>query len=423
MQPNAPAAPHGQPTADSHSLRLFVFALFFIFGGMTSLNDVLIPKLKGLFALSNGEAMLVQSAFFIGYLIFSVPAGFLVARLGYLRTATVGLLVMAAGALLFVPAAASSQFAAFLGALLVLAAGITIIQVVANPLISMLGPPATASSRLTFAQAFNSVGTTVFPYMGAWLILGSVSQVDEKTLSGAALAAFQATEARVIGHAYVGLAIVMVIVALLVWLQRDKLHGDRSAAINPLDALDLLKRPRFAFGMACIFLYVGAEVTIGSMMVGYLMQPTTLGLSAEAAGKHLAFYWGGAMVGRFVGGALLRLASPGKILAGAAIAALALLAISANSVGLVSGWSLLAVGLVNSIMFPTIFTWASEGLGDRTAEGSGLICVAIVGGAVIPPLTGRFADATSLAMALAIPAISYAGITAFGIYARRPAAA
>jgi len=409
--------------ATGRGLRMFVFALFFIFGGLTSLNDVLIPKLKGLFSLTYGEVMLVQSAFFIGYLLVSIPAGFLVARIGYMRAAVSGLLLMAAGCLLFLPAAAASQFVAFLGALLVVAAGITIVQVVANPLISILGRAETAHSRLTFAQAFNSLGTTVFPYVGASLILGSVATVDEKSLTGDALAAFQAVEARVISHTYIGLAIALVLVAALVWIRRNQLTNDRSDAINPLAALDLLRRPRFAFGMACIFLYVGAEVAIGSMLVNYLVQPTTLALTPESAGKHLAFYWGGAMIGRFIGAGVLRLVSPGKVLAGAAFCVLALLALSANSVGALAGWSLLAVGLFNSIMFPTIFSLASEGLGLRTAEGSGLICVAIVGGAVVPPVVGGVADAASLAMALAIPAICYTGIAAFGIYARNSAEA
>ena len=415
---SAAAPPQGRG-----SLRLFVFALFFTFGGITSLNDVLIPKLKELFSLDYGTVMLVQSAFFIGYLVVSIPAGFIVARLGYMRAAVAGLLTMAAGCLLFSPAAGSALFPAFLGALFILAAGITIVQVVANPLISILGPPETAASRLTFAQAFNSLGTTVFPYVGAVLILGTIAKVDVATLGADALAAYRAQESSVISHTYIGLAIALAAVALLVWLRRNDLPQERAAAVNPLAALDLLRRPRFAFGMACLFLYVGAEVSIGSLLVNYLGQPGTLALDQAAAGKHLAFYWGGAMVGRFVGAGLLRLVSPGKLLATVAAIALILLALSANSAGALSGWSLLAVGLFNSIMFPTIFSLASERLGARTAEGSGLICVAIVGGAILPPVTGLVADATSLAFALIVPACCYLIIAVYGVYARRPATA
>jgi len=413
------AAPPSSATVQGGAeFRAFVFALFFIFGGLTSLNDVLIPKLKHLFSLSYAEVMLVQSAFFIGYLVVSIPAGFLVTRLGYMRSAVVGLVTMALGCLLFLPAAQSSLFIAFLGALFVVAAGITIVQVVANPLISILGPPSTASSRLTFAQAFNSLGTTVFPYVGAALILGSLASVDENSLAPKALAAFRAREAAVVSQTYLGLAVALGLIAAVVWLMRNRLRQGRVESTNPLEALDLLKNRRFAFGMLCIFLYVGAEVAIGSLLSNYLMQPKTLGLDAQAAGKHLTYYWGGAMVGRFIGAGVLRLVSPSKVLAGAATAALILLGISAGTVGLLSGWSLIAVGLVNSIMFPTIFSLANEGLGARTAEGSGLICVAIVGGALIPPFTGYVADLSGLGIALAVPAVCYVVIAWFG--ARSP---
>src|SRR5271167_1674736 len=209
--------------ADAPDLRIFVFALFFIFGGITSLNDVVIPKLKGLFTLKYGEVMLVQSAFFAAYFVFSVPAAVVVRRVGYMRGAVIGLLLMTAGCLLFIPAAAVGVFATFLAALFVLAAGITTIQVVANPLISLLGKPATTSSRLTFAQAFNSLGTTIFPYVGSILILGTLAKIDPKTLSGAALDAFRTAETRVIVHTYVGLAIALGLIAAAVWWRRKAL--------------------------------------------------------------------------------------------------------------------------------------------------------------------------------------------------------
>ena len=406
---------------DAPDLRFFVYGLFFVFGGITSLNDVIIPKLKALFTLSYGEVMLVQSAFFAAYFLVSIPASAIVRKAGYMRTAAVGLVTMTAGCLLFAPAAASGTFLVFLIALFVLATGITVVQVVANPLISLLGPPASAHSRLTFAQAFNSLGTTVFPYFGSILILGGLASVDPKTLQGAALTAFRAAESQVVVKAYVGLAVAILIVAAVVWWRRRRLVEAPADKVNALAAFTLLRRPRFAFGALCIFLYVGAEVAIGSMIVNYLMQATALGLPEQAAGKHVPFYWGGAMVGRFIGAGLLRVVSPGKVLAGVATGAIVLIALSANSLGAVSGYALLAIGLCNSIMFPTIFSLASEGLGRRAAEGSGLICMAIVGGAVIPPLTGHLADLTSLRFALALPALCYLVILAFGVYARRPA--
>ncbi len=408
-----------EPSRSGDDLRIFVFGLFFIFGGITSLNDVLIPKLKGLFSLSYAEVMLVQSAFFAAYFIVSLPAAAIVERIGYMRTASVGLLMMMVGCLLFVPASGSGIFAMFLFALFVLAAGITIVQVVANPLISMLGAPATASSRLTFAQAFNSLGTTVFPYVGAIVILGSLTQIDASTLSGAALNAFRAAETVAIEHAYLGLAAALLIIAGVVWSRRKSLIETPVVPGKLLNAFGLLLRPRFGFGALCIFLYVGAEVAIGSMMVSYLAQPGVMGISEEAAGKHLIYYWGGAMVGRFVGAYFLRIFSPGKVLAFVAAMAIALLLVSAQLDGNTSGWLLLAVGLCNSIMFPTIFSLASQGLGERTAEGSGIICMAIVGGAVVPLLTGHVADLSDLKMALIVPALCYAVIAGFGWYARR----
>ncbi|HUX73818.1 MAG TPA: sugar MFS transporter [Steroidobacteraceae bacterium] len=404
-------------------LRIFVFALFFIFGGITSLNDVIIPKLKALFTLSYADAMLVQSAFFAAYFIISLPAAAVVERFGYMRTAVIGLALMTAGCLLFVPASASGLFGMFLLALFVLAAGITTVQVVANPLISMLGAPATAHSRLTFAQAFNSLGTTVFPYVGSILILGSLVTVVPATLSAGALSAFHVAETRVIEHTYLGLAIALAVVAALVWMHRHRLREEQEPPRNILRAFTLLGRTRFGLGALCIFLYVGAEVSIGSLLVSYLMQPSVLGVAAEEAGKHVPYYWGGAMLGRFIGAYFLRVFSPGKILAAVAGMAMLLLLVSANTAGLCSGWTLLAVGLCNSIMFPTIFSLACEGLGARAAEGSGIICMAIVGGAIIPLITGHTADLSSLKIALAVPALCYAVILAFGVYARYPAGA
>ncbi|MFL6634933.1 MAG: sugar MFS transporter [Massilia sp.] len=422
-QPAGTAQPDGTSAhvnTQVAGLRVFVFALFFTFGGITSLNDVIIPKLKDLFTLSYAQAMLVQSAFFAAYFIVSLPAAAIVQRMGYMRTAVVGLLTMTAGCLLFIPASSSGMFITFLLALFVLAAGITIVQVVANPLISMLGAPATASSRLTFAQAFNSLGTTVFPYVGAILILGSLAHVDQATLSADALAAYRAAESQVVVHTYLGLAVALAIVALLVWTNRKKLVEHPHPESSMWSAFDLLQQPRFAFGTLCIFLYVGAEVAVGSLIVNYLMQHDVLGLGAEAAGKHVPLYWGGAMVGRFLGAYVLRICSPGKVLAGAGAIAALLLLVSATTQGATSGWALLAIGLVNSIMFPTIFTLASEGLGERAAEGSGLICVAIVGGAIVPLITGYAADAAGLRLALAVPALCYLLILAFGWYARKP---
>ncbi len=407
---------------DAPGLQYFVMALFFIFGGITSLNDVIIPKLKELFTLNYTQAMLVQFCFFAAYAIIGIPGAKLVKKIGYMRGAVAGLVTMMAGCLLFIPASQTATYALFLFALFILASGVVIVQVVANPLISLLGPAATSHSRLTFAQAFNSLGTTIFPIVGAALILGSLANVTAAELSGPALREYRQAESEAIWQGYLGLAIAIGVVAFVVWLFRDRLKGEKHEASSGLAGLDLLSRPRFGYGAACIFLYVGAEVAIGSIVINYMMQERVFDQPEEAVGWMIGLYWGGAMIGRFIGSAVLRVMSPGKVLAFNAIGAILLILISANTAGALAGYSLLAVGLMNSIMFPTIFSLACERLGPRAADGSGIINVAICGGAIVPLLFGVVADLTgSLALALAIPAICYAIIAGYGMFARRPA--
>ncbi len=423
IQTNAEVATGADDThIDAPQLQLFVMGLFFIFGGITSLNDVIIPKLKELFTLNYTQAMLVQFCFFFAYAVIGIPGARLIKKIGYMRGAVAGLVTMMLGCLLFIPASQTATYGVFLLAYFVLASGVVIVQIVSNPLISLLGKAETAHSRLTFAQAFNSLGTTVFPYFGSILILGGLAAVTADQLSGVELDAYRTAESQAIVNGYLGIAVALAVVAGVVWMFRNALKGEKHEASEGLAGLDLLKRPRFGFGALCIFLYVGAEVAIGSLIVNYLMQAHVMGLEEQAAGKLIGLYWGGAMVGRFIGSALLRMVSPGKLLATAAIGAITLILISTLTTGAISGYSLLAVGLANAIMFPTIFTLACEKLGARAADGSGIINVAIVGGAVVPLLTGIIADLTgSLALAFVLPMACYAVIAAFGVYARRPA--
>lgn len=407
---------------DAPGLKYFVFALFFIFGGITSLNDVIIPKLKELFTLNYTQAMLVQFCFFAAYLLIGIPGARLVKKIGYMRGAVAGLLLMMLGCLMFIPASQTAVYGLFLFALFILASGVVIVQVVSNPLISLLGPARTVHSRLTFAQAFNSLGTTLFPIAGATLILGSLATVSADQLSGAALDAYRTAESQAIVNGYLGLAVMLALVAAIVWMFRDRLKGERHEASAGLAGLDLLKRPRFGYGALCIFLYVGAEVAIGSLIVSYLMQPHVMALPEQSAGKLIGVYWGGAMIGRVIGSLAMRFVSPGKILAGVACGAIALIVYSTQTTGTNAGYSLLAIGLMNSIMFPTIFSLACEKMGSRAADASGILNVAIVGGAVVPLATGAIADLSgSLAIALALPAICYAVIAAYGVFASRPA--
>lgn len=417
-----PVDDHAAPI-DAPGLNYFVFGLFFIFGGITSLNDVIIPKLKELFTLSWTEAMLVQFCFFAAYAIVGIPGAKLVKKLGYMRGAVAGLVTMMIGCLLFIPASQTATYAIFLFALFILASGVVIVQVVANPLISLLGPARTTHSRLTFAQAFNSLGTTIFPIVGAAVILGSLATVSADQLSGAELQAYQQAESKAIWQGYLGLAALIGVVAFVVWMFRDRLKGEKHEASQGLAGFDLLGRARFGLGALCIFVYVGGEVAIGSVIINYLSQAHVLGQPENVIGWMIGLYWGGAMVGRFIGSYFLRIFSPGKILAFNAIGAILLILISTNTTGEIAAYSLLAVGLMNSIMFPTIFSLACEKLGPRAADGSGIINVAICGGAIVPLLYGVVADATggNLAIAMIIPIICYAIIAGFGIFARRPA--
>lgn len=404
---------------------LVVF-LFFIWGFSTVLVDTVIPKLKALFQLSFAEVMLTQFSFFIAYFLVSVPAGQLIGRIGYIRGIVVGLVVMATGGLMFAPAAALGLYPGFLAALFVLASGITLLQVAANPLIAALGDTAKSHSRLTLAQAFNSLGTTIGPWVGAVLILQGMTELpDASMMTPAALATLRKAEAHAVQLPFIGIAAVLIAVAAVFWLMRHWKGAPQSeqyASHEPTLAF-LRANPRLALGVLSIFMYVGAEVSIGSLLTNYLMQPSTLGLAAVEAGKLVSFYWGGAMVGRFIGSGVLRVASPGKVLAGCALAASLLATVSGLSTGTVAAATVIAIGLMNSIMFPTIFSLAIEGLGASTSRGSGLLCQAIVGGAIVPLVTGWTADHVGLGLALLVPACCYVVIASYGWLARRPASA
>ncbi len=401
----------------------FVVALFFAWGFATVLNDTLIPKLKGLFELSYAEVMLTQFSFFLAYLFFSIPAGLLLSRVGYVRGIVAGLLMMGAGYLLFVPAAVAGAFSGFLAALFIVAGGITILQVAANPLIALLGTSETSHSRLNLAQAFNSLGTMIGPYIGAKLLLSAgVAIPAAARLTPAALAAYRQSEAYALQWPFLAFAGLLAMLALVFWFLRraDLPAVDKAASLGT--TLALLKNPRLAFGMLSIFIYVGAEVSIGSVMTNYLMMPHTLGLAAERAGQMLVFYWGGAMIGRFVGSGVLRFVRAGHALTFCAVVACGLAAASAVGAGAIAAFTLIAIGLFNSIMFPTIFTIAIEGENGDTPQASALLCMSIVGGAVIPLLVGAVADRAGLSLSLFVPAACYVWIAAYGWIGRNPAA-
>ena len=408
-----------QSNSGQSRLIALVMALFFAFGFCTVLVDSIIPKLKATFALSYAEVMLTQFCFFGAYFLISLPAAWLHRRIGYLPGVAVGLLLMALGCLLFTPAANAGVYPGFLLALFILASGVTIVQVAANPLATGAGDPARAPSRLTLAQAVNSLATTVGPIFGALFFLANGLAVpDASTLSAEALAAARQEQAHVFQMPFVFIATALIALALGCWSVR---HWARNAAPSTATAghAGLLTNRRLMFGVVAIFLYVGAEVSIGSSMANYLMLGTTLSAQAQTAGTLVSVYWGLAMVGRFIGAGVMRKANPALVLTLCACGAFAMATTSSASQGTLAAATILSVGLFNSIMFPTIFALAVEGLGARTPQASGIICLAIVGGAIVPLITGAVADHAGLHLALLVPAICYIWIGFYGLYTAR----
>ncbi|MGB3724776.1 MAG: sugar MFS transporter [Glaciecola sp.] len=387
-------------------------SLFFMWGFITCLNDILIPYLKDAFELNYTQAMLIQFCFFGAYFLTSLPAGKLVSKIGYQKGIVVGLLIACLGCLLFYPAASMKLYALFLLALFVLATGITLLQVSANPYVAALGDPSTASSRLTMTQAFNSLGTTVAPFFGAWLLFSNLEHGSS-----------DASEAKV---PYLILAFMLLILAVIfAKLVLPKLHkatlGKDSDDVVDSDALFApLQHKHLRLGMLGIFVYVGAEVAIGSFLVNYLQANGAQQLTEAAASSYLAYYWGGAMVGRFIGAWVMQKLSASVVLGFNAAMAIVLIALSITFSGPIAMWLMLAVGLCNSIMFPTIFSLAIHGLGKQASQASGLLCLAIVGGAIVPLMQGVLADTIGLQASFVLPIFCYAYIVFYGFKGSNP---
>ncbi len=412
----APVASGQQQTGNYTGPLVIVTILFFMWGLLTSLNDVLIPHLKAVYTLTYVQAMLVQFCFFGAYFIVSLPAGMLIKKIGYKHGAVAGLTIAAAGCALFYPAA-TSGYTLFLIAFFVLAGGITILQVAANPYVAVLGDARTASSRLTLTQAFNSLGTTVAPFLGGILILGGgvLSAADLAQLSADQLTAYNAAQATAVQGPYLALAAALLLLAILFSLARlPKIVDAEQGGVQGTFA-DALKHRHLALGVVAIFLYVGGEVSIGSFLINFLGEPHVAGLSAADAAHYVGYYWMGAMIGRFIGFVVMQKVSPGKALAFNAAAVIVLVLTAIFSHGDVAKYSIVAVGLFNSIMFPTIFSMALNKLGPLTGQGSGLLCMAIVGGALVPFAQGLLADHISLQMSFFVPAACYLFILYFGL--------
>lgn len=398
-------------------------SIFFMWGFLTCLNDILIPHLKAVFELNYAKAMLVQFTFFGAYFLMSLPAGRLVARLGYKQGIVAGLVIAGIGALGFWPAAELRIYGAFLGALFVLATGITVLQVAANPYVALLGPERTASSRLTMAQALNSLGTAIAPIFGGLLILGNtVKSTDElAALPLAEQVAYRTAEAQSVQGPYVGLAIALFALALFVFLFRLPALTENSEQADSSRHTygDALRHRHLLFGVLAIFFYVGAEVSIGSFLVNYLSLPNIGGFSEKEATHYVSLYWTMAMVGRFAGSALLVRFSPRKLLALFALVNVGLLALTMGSEGKLALYSVVATGLFNSIMFPTIFALGIERLGPLTNKASSLLIMAIVGGALVPFVQGLLADRIGVHHSFVLPLLCYGYVIFYGLVGSR----
>ena len=494
--PNTTTTAAGPDTGQKYGAALAtVTTLFFMWGFLTCLNDILVPHLKSIFDLNYAGIMLVQFAFFGSYFLFSIPSAKLIDLIGYQRSMVVGLLIMGVGAFLFVPAASVPSYPLFLGALIVLAAGITCLQVAANPYVTVLGKPETASSRLNLTQAFNSLGTFLAPFFCGLFILTAARKIEEiRALAPADLQAYRLHEAATVKMPYLGLGIALVLLAIAIGsFKLPKIeHAQHQLGEKVNDSV--WKHPNLVFGAIAIFVYVGAEVSIGSFLVNYFNQPEIGGLAEKVAAAFVAFYWGGAMLGRFIGSnflagakarymslvtvgiiALILLSYPiqrtlpsgyqpgvpnltflawlvvagrplfmlvatataaiaivaalrggqakantGILLGVCAISTSVLVAISMFSSGHLALWSIILVGFFNSIMFPSIFTLGVAELGPLTGDGSGILIMAIVGGALVPVAQGWIADHIGIHHAFFLPVICYLYILFFALSGSKP---
>ena len=389
-----------------------VTVLFFFWGFVTVLNDILVPHLKSVFDMNYTKVMLIQFAFFGAYFLFSIPSAKLIDAIGYKKTMVTGLVTMGIGAFLFVPAASALSYPLFLAALMVLAAGITALQVAANPYVAVLGPPQTASSRLNLTQAFNSLGTTIGPWIGGLLILGGATAASASRLQ-------QAASVKV-PYIVIGIALIL-FAALIALFKLPAIPGVERHADGRHEG-SLFKYRHLILGCVAIFTYVGAEVSIGSFLINYFNQKDIGNLPEVEGAKLVAYYWGGAMVGRFIGSAVLQKVKTGTVLSIAAFCACALVLTSMLTSGHVAMWSIILVGFFNSIMFPSIFTLGIAKLGPRTGDGSGLLIMAIVGGAILPVLQGVLADNPAIGVhhAFVLPVLCYLYIAYYALRGSRP---
>ncbi|MEG3133847.1 L-fucose:H+ symporter permease [Rouxiella sp. T17] len=396
-------------------------ALFFMWGLITSLNDILVPHLKSLFELSYVQASLVQFCFFVAYFVMSYPAGKVVSKFGYKAGIIIGLLVAAAGCVLFYPSASLRSYPLFLLSLFILASGLTLLQVAANPYVNSLGSAESAASRLNLTQAFNALGTTIGPILGGMFILSAVvlgaDQINQ--LPADQLQQYYASESSSVQMPYLVLTALLILIAIVIKFSKLPVLSNE---IEQDDGKDhsLWKKKHLVLGVIGIFAYVGAEVSIGSYLISLLERPDIAALSAVEASHKLALYWGGAMVGRFIGSVLMTRIKANRLLAFNAFIVVLLIASAILMRGTFSMWAILSVGLFNSIMFPTIFSLALNRLGGLTGRASGALCMGIVGGAIMPIVQAAVADHVSLLVSFVVPLVCYLYIAWYGCKGYKP---
>ncbi|MHB8303905.1 MAG: sugar MFS transporter [Acidobacteriaceae bacterium] len=415
---DSPVVVSVEPDSGAKSALAMVMTLFFLWGFITCLNNILIPQLKSVFTLSYAEVMLVQTFFFSAYFVFALPSGKVIDWIGYKWTMVSGLLIMAVGALCFIPAASVPSFPLFLIALAIVAAGMTFLQVSANPYVSVLGPAKTASSRLNLAGAFNSFGTTIAPYIGSLFILSTVplTAIQLHRLSAPAFHAYQLEQAGMVKFPYFIIAVILVSFAAAMALYKlPKIQTyDAAAGLDGLHAPNIWQQRHLLLAVVAVFVYVGAEVSIGSFLVNYLSQPEIGNMTEKAAAVYVTFYWGSAMIGRLAGAGITQKLRAGPVLGVAAVAAFALVLTSMLSLGHLAMWSLILVGLFNSIMWPNIFALGLAELGRLTNQGSSLLVAGTIGGAILPLLQGVATDHIGIHHAFFIPALCYVYLCFFG---------
>jgi FHS family L-fucose permease-like MFS transporter len=412
--------PSFQSPASFRAALGMLFVLFFSCGFLAALNDILIPHLKSIFDLNYAEVMLVQFSFFSAFLIFAVPSGKLIEIFWHKKVLILGLATMGTGALLFLPAANIPSFPVFLCAILVLAGGITALQVAGNPYVACLGPAAMASSRLLLTQASNSLGSTIAPYFGGLLILSEApkTMAQIRQMPADVLQQYRLHEAAYVKGPYIGIAITLFLLAAIT--ASFRLPSLPATDARGAAGTSVWRFRHLVLGAIGIFLAVGAEVAIGSFLVNYFIQPDIGGLTPKQAASFVSLYWLGAMAGRFGGSWVMRKVPAPAVLATFSWIVVGLLGLSMLSSGKAAMWSIMFVGCFNSIMFPTIFTLGIAELGPLTSKGSGILMSAAVGGAIVPVAQGALADRVGVQHAFLLSALCYVYVGLYGFRGWKP---